>query len=291
MHLILLLLLTQSVLADPSPGILLEYQTPPPFGHRVGSVLAHHIEIFAPDPWRLDPASLPPVGPLGDWLEVRRLQWRTRQADGGRRYEIDIDYQIFVNPKESLSYRLPPLPLRFRQPQDGATRTITVPPWPFTVAALTDPNRPESQLPLRPLWQPAPVPLSPHWRRLAGLGTLLTVLLLLLAWQRRWLPWQRPPFARRRRQFRRALQRGDFATALQLFHRALDETAGHALFAHQLDDFCRRHPTFAAQRQALGDFFRLSRQTFFAAPPPETDPAPLENLYRACLQAEKRCRS
>ncbi|BCX82535.1 mxaA protein [Methylomarinovum caldicuralii] len=292
MRLILFLLaFTPSILAAAGPQILLERRTPPPFGHRVGSLLTQHLDIFAPASWHLDPASLPPTGPLGDWLEIRHLNWQTRKADGGRRYRIDITYQIFPNPKESLQWALPPVTLRFQTPEEQKSQTVTAPAWPFTVAALTDITRPEDQIALRPLWQSPPALLSPYWWRLAGLGLLLTTLLLVLAWHRRWLPWQRPPFAHRWRKFRRALGAGDTGAALRLFHRALDESAGHALFAHQLDDFCRQQPAFAAQRQALQDFFRLSRRTFFAATPHRPDPARIEALYLACLQAEKRCHS
>jgi mxaA protein len=54
-----------------------------------------------------------------------------------------------------------------------------------------------------------------------------------------------------------------YRKALLILHRAIDATAGHAVFAEDLSDFIARAPTFARLKDEFNLFFRSSRRVFF----------------------------
>ncbi len=270
------------------PPVAVEFTPPLPFGYSVGSVIRHQVQIFTPMPWRLDVAQLPAKGSLNEWLEIRDFAYAERREKGGIRYSFQIEYQIFPSLKEAATLEIPPLllPLISSDQQE----TVSLPAWPFTVNPLIPPKLSDSQVELRPLWQPQAIELAPYWQRLAWIGSIWLSLGLFYAW--RSYRFRQLPFAKALPKIRRAARALDNEAAFLAFHEALNESAGQALFADQLADFLTRRAEFAPLEAELRRFFERSKELFYRQPSSFKMDwlVELEELCRACTKAEKRCR-
>lgn len=285
-----LLLCAGPVLADPATPRL-EIQPPRDFGYAMGDILEQSFTVALPRGYTLETGYLPQTGALDEYLEIQGSEWRMEQQEEGPVYEVRIAYQVFKGVRATETATVPALPLRFQGPSPLAAQ---LPGWRFTVAPLIPPDLADEQVAIRGPLPPMATPTRPHTSRLVGYLGLSSALLGLIAWQRHGS--EPRPFARAHRELRRQLRRGataaTYRAAVQRLHQALNETAGHSLFAEQLGGFCAERPAFAELREELAGFFGLSRRVFFAAPdaplPPDYPAARLEELCRRCAQAERR---
>jgi len=286
------LLCAGSALAGPGPATpRLQVQPPRDFGYAMGDILEQTFTVSVPAGYALETGYLPQTGALDEYLEVRGSKWHLEQRDDTSVYQVRVAYQIFKGVRAIETATVPALPLRFQGP---GPLTATLPEWRFTVAPLIAPDLADEQVTTREAQPPVALPTRPHATRLVGYLGLGAALFGLMAWRRH---GSRPhPFARAYRELRRQTWRGatpeSYRAAVQRLHQALNETAGHSLFAEQLGGFCAAHPAFAELREELAGFFRLSRRVFFAAPdaplPPDYPAARLQALCRRCAQAERR---
>lgn len=285
-------LLLWSGLASATPVPRVESQAQRDFGYALGDIVERAFTVAVPEGYALETGFLPQAGALDEYLEVRHSDWSLQPRDGESTYRIRIAYQVFKGVRSAEKTTIPALPLRFQGP---SPLEATIPESTFTLAPLIPPDLPDEQVIIRGAAPPISSPTRPHVQRLlAYLGTSLA-LVATLAWRRYGRTRRNRPFARARREFKRLIRHGTTPETLRaqakLLHQALNETAGHSLFAEQLGGFCADRPAFAELRGELADFFALSRRLFFAAP--ETlaadDPATrLEALCRRCAQAERR---
>ncbi len=270
---------------------------PRPFGVLLGDVFTLKTYVDVDAGFRLDPSSLPKVGPVSYSLDLRRIDVTDGPApNSGVRYQITAEYQTFYSALETKEEKVPPFTLAFAD-SAGKRAEIQAGRWSY----LTSPLRPiasvsgEQQYGLRP----DAAPRSPSLRRaeivaaLAGGATLLA--LALLAWSRAWPPFHRRParpFAAAARAVRKAAGAGEAgwrAAALAL-HRAFDAAAGKRLFGDDVAAFLQTRPAFARHEAAIAAFFDASRRAFFgdganaaAALPPEE----LNRLARDLASAER----
>lgn len=284
------LVLFACIPSQTAPPVTVEFKTPPPFGYGVGSVIRHQVELFVPTPWQLDIAQLPTKGQLNRWLEIRDFAYEQRRENGGIRYRLRIDYQIFPSLQQALALEIPSVSLSLTT-STGKRQAVSIPAWSFTTNPLIPAQWSDAQVEVRPLWQPQAIDLFPHWQRLAAISAGLLSVGLILSWRHYRLPSQRLPFARALPKIRRAVRKGETEAALRAFHQALNETAGQALFAGQLAEFLARKPAFAPLKQELQQFFEKSQRFFYRRQQtPATDwLIALERLCRACTKAERRC--
>ncbi|GLK54620.1 mxaA protein [Methylopila capsulata] len=270
---------------------------PRPFGVLLGDVFTLKTYVDVDAGFRLDPSSLPKVGPVSYSLDLRRIDVTDGPApNGGVRYQITAEYQTFYSALETKEEKVPPFTLAFA---DGAGKRAEVQAgrWSY----LTSPLRPiasvsgEQQYGLRPDAAPHSISLrrAEILTGLAGGATLLA--LALLAWSRAWPPFHRRParpFAAAARAVRKAAGAGETgwrAAALAL-HRAFDAAAGKRLFGDDVAAFIKTRPAFARHEAAIAAFFDASRRAFFgegtnaaAALPPEQ----LTRLARDLASAER----
>ncbi len=286
----LLFLLLLSRHAPAEPRLVIERQTPPPFGLGTGSVFEHHIDLFAAAPFHLDAAQLPPPGPVNEWLEIRSLRLETRRENQGAHYRIDIEFQIFPALKQDTTLEIPPLPLYFLSSAGDPTLRRDIPPWRFTASTLIPERASPDISRIRALWEPGPIPLSGRLKNLAFIAIALAAILIFLGWRKKWFPWQKPPFARALPAIRLAVSRRQLEPAFRSFHKALNETAGQAVFGEELPRFLQRHPQFGPLKDELKWFFEDSRRLFFAGDPHPSSLSRLERLCKDCVQKEKTCR-
>lgn len=272
---------------------------PRAFGYQVGDVLARRVIVHAAQGWRLDAASLPVAGRRGGALELRSVQTRQAaddgQAGGGLRYDIDLQYQVFIAPPQVRTIEIAPLKIRLENAQ--REQTLRIEAWPVTVAPLVPVDAPARRGlgDLQPDVNPPLIDTTAPRQRLTAYAVLAACLLAALAVLQFGPPWRAArnrPFGRALRKLRRLPQdvpQVTWRAACQTMHDALNRTAGHALFERDLDAFVQAHPRFAPLRPDLVKFLHASRREFFdaGAAPQERDGAWLTRLARRCHDAER----
>lgn len=289
--LVLAAVLSTAVAAE--PDIRAELSAPRDFGYVMGDLIEHSIEVSVPKGYVLETEFLPKPGAFDEWLDVRAVDWREdRNGDTGR-YRIRVTYHLFKGVRNSEKAGIPPLPIRFRGPQP---LEVKAPAWEFTVIPIIPPQLDDERIGLR---GPLPAPLAPtqeHRARLFGYGGGMLAAGAVLVWLRHARMRHAAPFARALVDVKALLHGAPgpdrYRDAVRRLHRALDETAGHTVFADQVDAFLARHPAFSGLRDELAHFFALSQCLFFlepaAAPPPEYPARRLQDFCRRGAEMERR---
>jgi len=264
---------------------------PRAFGYTVGDLVSRRITLRVPDGLTLDPDSLPRAGARGRALELQRVV--LHKSLSGVPEAVQLDYQVFLAPREVRVLELPPIELRF----DGTARpqTLRIDAWPVTVAPLSpaEASTREGLGEMRPDREPAHVDTFAARTRLAVEAGAILLMLGYLATVYLVLPWS----AQRRRPFGRAWKvlgalpaRPDATqrrAAFERVHAALNETAGEVLFEPGLDRFVASRPRFAPLRDDLGRFFADSRAEFFAGGDDAVDARWLVAFCRRCRDLER----
>ena len=267
---------------------------PRAFGYRVGDVVSRRIALQVPSGLTLNIDSLPRAGARGKALELQRVVLHKSLA--GAPETLQLDYQIFLAPREVRVLEMPSIELRF----DGVPRpqTLRIDAWPVTVAPLApvDPSSREGLGEMRPDREPPRVETFAACTRLTLEVGAIALLLAYLASVYLVLPWS----AQRRRPFGRAYKtlaalpaRPDAMqrrAAFERVHAALNETAGEVLFEPGLDRFVALRPRFAPLRDDLVRFFADSRKEFFAggdAGDDSVDARWLGGFCRRCRDLER----
>lgn len=270
----------------------IQMASPRDYGYVIGDVIHQTLDVDRPGSGEIDPTSLPPKGPMNEWLTVLGSHVEVMADSNPSRSRVVIDYQIFKGVRAPEQVALPPLTLRLngKELQNLASPLFNVHLNPVIPQDLQD-----EEIMVREPMPPLPVNAAK-----ARTGLAISVLGLSLAlglWGlRRWILSRRVlPFASSQSRFRSALSGGDrgaLEQGLRLMHRALDQTQGHTLFQGQLEAFLSEHPRFGALDSGLREFFRLSEQVFFDQTFVVTDirhqSERLRTLFDQCRKAERR---
>lgn len=264
---------------------------PRAFGYTVGDTVSRRIALHVPAGLTLDEASLPHAGTRGRALELQRVV--LHKSFTGTPDALQLDYQIFLAPREVRVIEMPPIELRF----DGAPRAqaLRIDAWPLTLAPLVPVEAPtrEGLGELRPDLEPPRVDTAAARTRLLIEAAAILLLLGYLANVYLVMPWsaqRRRPFGRAW-QALRALPAQPEATlrrdAFERLHAALNETHGEVLFARGLDRFLAFNPRFVPLRDDLARFFAVSRVEFFAGGQDAADGHWLRAFCRRCRDLER----
>jgi len=288
--------------APPAPVPRVEAHLPRAFGHHIGDLIEHHYSVEVPNTHVLQRESVPTVGDVDYWLELREVKVRDGKSSSPqlRRYLLTLRYQTFYAPLDVRKLAIPGFTLRFALRTD--VLTTRVPAWSFTMS-------PTMQIVARGVGQgendqvfsmPDEAPRLQSTVRARGRVAALTCCTLawggFMAWRMGWWrPRRLTPFATGLRDFAPLRARGDGAAyreSLRVLHRALDATHGRPLFAEGLAEFLATHPAFESQRDGLARFFVRSRAIFFGDEPMSDMPGVLfdevQQLLRECRRAERR---
>jgi len=278
---------TASGQAGPSASVA----EPRAFGYTVGDVFQRHVTLTVPPGMVLDLDSLPRTHVPGQALELRSAQWL-------RSDELVLEYQVFLSPPAVRTLEVPPMKLKFNGP--AGEHFLRIDAWPVTVSPLV-PVEVSPRDGLGEMQPDAAAPLidttSTRHRLFAyaGLGGLALGYLGGFYFGLPWWGRRTRPFAQVWREMRRAS--ADPAadprrTAFARLHGALNASAGEVLFESGLDRFIAAQPTFAPLQEDLVEFFRRSRDEFFAGRHGDLDhDLPwLRQLCRRCRDAERGCR-
>ena len=287
-----LLLVGAAGSAVAAPEVLRAFSDPPrAFGYSVGDRVSRHVRLEVPAGLTLDEDSLPRAGSRGRALELRRVV--LSRSLRGVPESLQLDYQVFLAPREVRVLEMPVIELRFA----GTPRaqTLRIDAWPVTVGPLApvDASPREGLGDMRPDRAPPALDTSAMRTRLTIALAVSALLLGYLAQVYLVMPWS----AQRRRPFGRAYaalralpaqaDAGQRRAAFERLHAALNESAGEVLFAPGLDRFLERHPRFATLRADLERFFADSRAEFFGAGGVGGDTRWLVGLCRRCRDLER----
>lgn len=271
-------------------GASLRLHEPRAYGWQVGDVLERRVEVTLAPGWRIDPATLPRPGGRGRALELRAVEHRV----DGARHELRLHYQVFVSPPAVRTYEI--APWRLRVESAGRSEDLRVEAWPVTVAPLVPVEvSPRTGLgELQPDVAPPRVDAARWQGRLQASAVAAALAAAVLALVYLGLPWQ----AARRRPFGQAWKAlralpadaadDQWRNACRRLHEALNRAAGEVVFEPGLERFVAGRPGFAALRDDLARFLRLSREEFFGRGGRGPDDARwLVALARRCRDAER----
>ena len=263
---------------------------PRAFGYTVGDVVSRRITLHVPAGLELDSDSLPRAGARGRALELQRVVLHKSLA--GVPEALQLDYQVFLAPRDVRVLEMPPIELRFA---GARPQTLRIDAWPVTVAPLApaEPSSREGLGEMRPDREPPLLDTAATRVRLAVEFAAILLLLGYLASVYLVLPWsaqRRRPFGRAWKTLAALPQRPDAAqrrAAFERVHAALNETAGEVLFEPGLDRFVAARPRFAPLRDDLARFFADSRAEFFAGADGAADARWLVAFCRRCRDLER----
>jgi mxaA protein len=275
-------------------GVRVEAGEPRAFGYQIGDTVQRRVIVHASASWALDDSSLPRPGARGGALELRHVAAAAHAEDGGRRHEFDLQYQVFISPPAVRTFEIAPFRLRFVGPQ--RSEEVLVEAWPVTVAPLlpveVSPRRGLGEL--RPDHAPPLIDdraLRLRLRIAAAATLLLLGTLAVIHFGPPWRAARNRPFGRAWRQLRHLppdAAGAQWRAACKTVHDALNRSAGEVVFESGLERFVAAQPAFAALRDDLTRFLRLSRGEFFGEAMRETgDASWLVALCRRCRDAER----
>lgn len=296
MKLILSLMLLPGLIACSAsisePIQFFQVQTPRPFGYVIGDVIEQRIRVKTRAGIPLQPASLPTVGQLNRWLQVKQVIISSEKSNiGGDEYLIILQYQLINAPQTVTMLAVPAFKLNFGTNQQ--TIEQTVPTWHFSAGPVRELaiRKDESGEYMRPFAPPGTIE-DPQSRYLLYLSlSIFTVAAARLAWHAGWFPGVRgrTVFSRAGRRIGN-LNSQQMEQALSALHEAFNTLNQKPLFKGQLADFYRRHPDYRDIASELEWFFQYSERFFFGTPV-QADPVDLNRIKMICRQCRQIERS
>lgn len=269
------------------------------FGILVGDIIEHYYIVQVPAEYRLTPASLPPNGELDYWLLLLDSDYEVISENAElRRYRLHFTFQTFYAPLDVRALATPPLTVSFNA--GDKTEQLTIPAWNFTMSPLKEiaprgvAKDSNQNAFMKADLAPSTIPTKDLQQQIWILSITLLILVIL------WLTLKGYLFALTRSPFQQAYHQvkklrkyhndeSAFHQALQAVHRAFNRLAGHALFAHQTDQFIDKHKEFSGYQDQIDSFYQLSTEALYADQklPTEKDFDQLLKLCKQLAGAEK----
>jgi mxaA protein len=273
--------------------------TPRLFGYFVGDVLEDEVDIRVDKGTELVPASVPQRGSLNAWIELVGSSVETDEVDGARLYRLYLAYQNFYPAIDARQLEIPGFTLSFKSGEQIYSAQVRA--WSFGISPLRE-VLPPARASGAEYMQPDVLPPFYNARRDAYIAFALLAAALatltLLAYHLAWWPFgarRHRPFTEAARSIRKLLKGNEaepaYREAFVILHRAVDATAGHAVFSEDVRSFLAQHPAFARLRDEFTRFFASSQQAFFGESPADAiaafSPAELRRFSDQLAAAER----
>ena len=268
---------------------------PRPFGYVIGDTFVQRISIQIDQAAQFDEKSMPKVGRLNAWLELRAAEIGSAIVKGAMRYDVTLTYQLPNSPPEIKVIELPAQ--RFLFNVAGKVSEAKTIEWPITLAPITPAEvlARDGLEALRPDIVPPTIATTGYRLRvLAYIGALSAI---GLYWLYRmfgipFLARQQRPFTAAYRDLSKLKDESSehgFAQAIARIHKALNQTAGKSVFSENVAQFLADHPARERLLPLTQQFFELSRQAFFAdqRPPKSRSLEWLRDFCRAWRDVER----
>lgn len=244
------------------------------YGVKVGDQLIRHISFSAPAPYTLTKKSLPKKSSQFKGLELVKVTIEEDVKDETTRYQIDLVYQVFVNPGVPSAMQLPKLTIALSGGE--APPIVKVPSWSFWFAPLVVGSNDNAAQALQADIKPPLLDAKSHKNRFIALLTLAGLSLLALLYMNadgRWLPFMGGAFARAHRQLKKLSKSVQPKTqkeekqALVAIHQAFNNHYGANIFARDIEHFVTIRPGFAKMKVEINEFFDYSNKSLYATKP------------------------
>jgi len=241
---------------------------------KVGDQLTRHITFSAPKPYTLTKKSLPKKSSQFKGLELVKVNITEDVQDEATNYQIDLVYQVFVNPGVPSAMQLPKLEVALNGGE--APPVVTVPSWSFWFAPLVVGSNGNAVEALQADVKPPLLNAKLHQNRLIAFLTLAAISLLGLLYMNadgRWLPFMGGAFARAHRQLKKLAKSAQPKTqkeekqALVHIHQAFNSHYGANIFARDIEHFVTLRPSFAKRKAEITEFFDFSNKSLYATKP------------------------
>ncbi len=274
--------------------------TPRLFGYFVGDVLEDEVDIRVDKGTELVSASVPQRGSINAWIEIVGSSVETEAVDGAKLYRLYLAYQNFYPAIDARQLEIPGFTLSFKSGDQIYPAQVRA--WSFGISPLRE-VLPPAKASGGEYMQPDVLPLSYNVRGDATIAFALLAVALatlaLLAYHLAWWPFgarKHRPFTEAARSIRKLMKvteaEAAYREAFVILHRAVDATAGHAVFSEDVPSFLAQYSAFARLKDEFIRFFASSQSAFFSDHPAEAITAfgPAE-LRRFCDQLSATERS
>ena len=213
--------------------------------------------------WTSTKTAFRPLGERNRWLNLKAAKLTTQATDEGKRYWLDLTYQVFYSPLEVKMLKIPGFTLAFQQ--NGQRIEQAVPDWHFTLSPLHELaiRKEEGRIYLRPDAQPNLTDTSSYKNNVVLALAIFAASGFYLAFCYGLLPW-----LKQRKHFKHAckkisgLSRQQLELALTALHQAINDTYSKPLFKHGLADFYAKEPEFKQLSEQIDWFFAFSERYF-----------------------------
>jgi len=221
-------------------------------GYTLGDLIQYQATLVLPAGGRIDPASLPPLGRVTPWLELRLV---TQIAEN----RLDFTWQTFATVETAQPLAVPAVEIKL---QGNQPQTVVIPPQTFLMSPVLpkplENTRPRPDLPPFRFDERTPLQLSVG---LSSLALLCGVTWLWLTDRLPGLPRHPGPMTRLARMMRH--RRTLDADTLRAIHAALNSAAGETLYPDTLPRLFQHARYLEAERTAIETFYSASWAKFF----------------------------
>lgn len=229
-------------------------------GYTLGDLMTERVSISLPPGQEIDVDSLPALGRVTPWLELRKAELQQRQGS----IKLDFEWQVFATVEHAAVLALPAIELHMR----GDTPQVTTIPAQLFHLSPVLPGPLENSVPRPDL---PPLLFDEHTPLTAALGFFALALFCLLAWL--WvtdripgLPRHPGPFTSLARSLRYHKGELDLAV-LQKIHATFNKVANETLYPATFPKLFEQAPYLAPIRVEMERFFRMSWKRFYESAP------------------------
>jgi len=259
-------------------------------GYTMGDLMPMRIEIQLPKNTTLDIDSLPFIGRLKPWIDVREI--KVEETKG--RAIIHLTWQIFATVEIAQTLKTPEIILKTLE---KPAKNIIIPAQAFYYSPVFPPppikevKRRENLIP----------PLLDEKTPFLGMVFCLTLLLLsagVLVWLKDmipWLPFKAGPLALLTQNLKLEIKKFGALDSFNLsqlreIHKALNETAGVSIYPNNLEVLFKNSPYLKHEENAISSFFHQSWAQFYPSNQATTlkiDLLETMRLLERCALAER----
>jgi mxaA protein len=244
-------------------------------GIQVGDVLNRSLELSVDPSYELNKTSLPMKGEVRNGVELTSINIQSARQLEGRKFYIDLRYQVFAGADKPVVLELPVENFTFNSSEKALTARL--PAWHFWFSPLVAEGLSNAKENMQPQYRASLVDVSAikigFWISLALIGLSLLGLIYSNANQR-WLPFMNGAFAQAQRKLRllkKHKSTNSEAAALLAIHQAFNQVYGKNLFAADIHLFLAENPKFNRYTTEITHFFELSNTALFSSSKPHAD--------------------